>query len=55
MFHEMVVGEDSDSCSNVTVPVILESPRRRATRKEDEVSNHKGYIYWGGNELNLLK
>lgn len=31
MFHEMVVGEFSSGCSKVTVPVILESPRRTAT------------------------
>jgi hypothetical protein len=31
MFHEMVVGEDSEACSKVTVPVIFESPRMNAT------------------------
>lgn len=31
MFHEMVVGADSDSCSKVTVPEIFESPRICAT------------------------
>lgn len=31
MFHETVVGEDSLSCSKVTVPLTLESPRRTAT------------------------
>lgn len=30
--HVIVVGEDSDSCSKVTVPVIFESPRTVATR-----------------------
>jgi hypothetical protein len=25
------VGEDSEACSNVTVPLTLESPRRTAT------------------------
>jgi hypothetical protein len=29
--HVMVVGEDSDSCSKVTVPVTFESPRSFAT------------------------
>jgi hypothetical protein len=33
--HVMVVGEDSDSCSNVTVPVIFESPRTVATTNEE--------------------
>ena len=32
--HVMVVGEDSDSCSKVTVPVTFESPRRVATTTE---------------------
>lgn len=31
MFHEMVVGADSDSCSKVTVPLTVESPRTTAT------------------------
>jgi hypothetical protein len=31
MFHEIWVGEDSFSCSKVTVPLTLESPRRTAT------------------------
>jgi hypothetical protein len=31
MFHEMVVWLDSFSCSKVTVPLTLESPRRTAT------------------------
>ena len=31
MSHVMVVGDDSDSCSKVTVPVTFESPRRVAT------------------------
>jgi hypothetical protein len=31
MSHEILVGEDSPSCSNVTVPLTLESPRRTAT------------------------
>lgn len=31
MSYEMDVGEDSDDCSNVTVPETLESPRRTAT------------------------
>jgi hypothetical protein len=31
MFHEMVVLLDSESCSNVTVPLTLESPRSTAT------------------------
>lgn len=30
--HETVVGADSDSCSKVTVPETLESPRTTATR-----------------------
>ena len=33
MSHEMVVGELSFSCSKVTVPLTLESPRRTATRQ----------------------
>lgn len=41
MFQEMVVGADSDSCSKVTVPLTLESPRRTATRCRDEVSRLK--------------
>ena len=32
MLYVMVVGEDSEACSKVTVPVILESPRTVATR-----------------------
>jgi hypothetical protein len=31
--QEIVVGEDSDSCSKVTVPVTFESPRTTATRR----------------------
>lgn len=31
IFHVMVVGDDSDSCSKVTVPVTFESPRTVAT------------------------
>ena len=31
MSHEILVGEDSFSCSKVTVPLTLESPRRTAT------------------------
>lgn len=31
MFHDTVVGELSFSCSKVTVPLTLESPRRTAT------------------------
>jgi hypothetical protein len=31
MSHVMVVGEDSEDCSKVTVPVIFESPRTVAT------------------------
>lgn len=31
MSQLIVVGELSDDCSKVTVPVILESPRRTAT------------------------
>ena len=34
IFQVMVVGADSDSCSNVTVPVTLESPRTTATGEE---------------------
>ena len=33
MFHETVVGELSFSCSKVTVPLTLESPRRTATMR----------------------
>lgn len=33
MSHEMVVGADSEACSKVTVPVILESPRTTATER----------------------
>lgn len=29
--HEMLVGDDSDDCSKVTVPLMFESPRRTAT------------------------
>jgi hypothetical protein len=36
MFHVMVVGDDSDSCSKVTVPVIFESPRTVATITEEQ-------------------
>jgi hypothetical protein len=36
MFHVMVVGDDSDSCSKVTVPVIFESPRTVATTTEEQ-------------------
>jgi hypothetical protein len=34
MFHEMVVGEDSEACSKVTVPVIFVSPRMKATMQD---------------------
>ena len=34
IFHEMVVGLDSASCSKVTLPEILESPRTAATSVE---------------------
>ena len=33
--HVMVVGEDSEACSKVTVPVIFESPRTVATMIEE--------------------
>lgn len=32
MFHVIVVGADSDSCSKVTVPLTVESPRTVATK-----------------------
>ena len=32
MFHETVVCEFSSACSKVTVPLMLESPRRTATK-----------------------
>jgi hypothetical protein len=31
MFHEILVGSLSEACSKVTVPLMLESPRRTAT------------------------
>ena len=37
MSYVMVVGELSEDCSKVTVPVTLESPRTTATR-EDYIS-----------------
>lgn len=40
MSHEMVVGADSEACSKVTVPEILESPRTTATaRHHEQISN----------------
>jgi hypothetical protein len=34
MSYVMVVGEDSEDCSNVTCPETLESPRMTATMGE---------------------
>lgn len=46
MSQEMVVGADSDSCTRVTVPETLESPRTTATASErkdvSELSRHCG-------------
>lgn len=46
MSQEMVVGADSDSCTRVTVPETLESPRTTATagKRTDisELSRHSG-------------
>lgn len=47
MSQLMVVGDDSDDCSKVMVPVTLESPRRTATRRED----HFHVSYLAGNNV----
>ena len=39
MLYWMVVGDDSEACSKVTVPLTLESPRRTATVLRGQVSN----------------
>lgn len=39
MSQVTVVGADSDSCSKVTVPETLESPRTTATRRRAHVSD----------------
>ena len=38
--HEIVVSEDSEPCSNVTVPVTFESPLRTATVPQRDQSQH---------------
>lgn len=41
MSYEMVVGDDSEDCSKVTVPLTVESPRRTATRViDDQLSSY---------------
>lgn len=42
--HEMVVGSDSEACSNVTVPATLESPRRTATTRRLYISAESAYL-----------
>jgi len=49
MSHVMVVGEDSDSCSKVTVPVIFESPRTVATiigRRTGQHGPEEFRVHW---------
>lgn len=40
--HEMVVGEDSEVCSKVTVPLTLESPLRGKSVSADAASGSMG-------------
>jgi hypothetical protein len=43
--HVMIVGEDSDSCSKVTVPVTFESPRRVATTMQSSDQHGPKEVY----------
>lgn len=48
MSHEMVVGSDSEACSKVTLPVILESPRTTQTGQTSASwSSQARLVAWG--------